>query len=123
MRGIFITPFIDRIIKEKDISIINQCIHILKLWNSRIINIDVRDCKTFDDNILHDLIENLPFKTKIDLTLMLHGSNVTKEGIQSCNQKFEEFKLIENLDLSFCNIDDDIIKIIIEKMLIHYQKL
>jgi Ran GTPase-activating protein (RanGAP) involved in mRNA processing and transport len=54
---------------------------------------------------------------------MLHGSNVTKEGIQSCYQKFEDFKLIENLDLSFCNINDDIMKIIIEKMLIHYQKL
>jgi len=123
LRGIFITPIIDRIIKEKDINIINQCIHILKLSNSRIINIDVRDCKKFDDSLLHDLIENLPFKTIIDLTLMLHGSNVTKEGIQSCYQKFEDFKLIENLDLSFCNINDDIMKIIIEKMLIHYQKL
>jgi hypothetical protein len=123
LRGIFITPIIDRIIKEKDISIINQCIHILKLSNSRIINIDVRDCKKFDDSILHDLIENLPYKTIIDLTLMLHGSNVTIKGIQSCYQKFEDFKLLENLDLSFCNIDDDILKIIIDKMLINYPKL
>ena len=122
LRGIFITPVIDRIIKEKDINIINQCLYILKLSNSKIINIDVRDCIKFDNTLLTNLIDNLPLQI-IDFTLMFHGSSVTRKDLHLCYQKFKYFKYLENLDLSFCNINDDIIKIIIETMLIINQKL
>ena len=51
LRGIFVTPALERIIKDMDVDIntITRCLDIVKAYNTKIIDLDLEDCSRFND--------------------------------------------------------------------------
>jgi hypothetical protein len=106
LRGIFVTPALERIIKEKDFDTITRCLDIVNASNSRIINLFLYDCSRFNDSILIKLADSLP-PTLTNFTLWSTGCSVTVKGINACLEKIVECPQLANLNLEFSNIDDD----------------
>ncbi len=105
LRGIFVAPALERIIKEKDVSTITQCLDIVKASNTSIIDLDLKDCSTFDDDILTKLADSLPL-TLTELKLVSTGSKVTVNGINACLGKILGCPQLVRLYLSWIIIDD-----------------
>ena len=70
LRGIFVIPALERIIKETaDVHTITRCLEIVKTSNARIIELDLRHCSNFDDNLLIKLVDSLPSSTLTEFLL------------------------------------------------------
>jgi hypothetical protein len=106
LRGIFVTPALQRIIKEMDEDTITRCLEIVKASNARMIDLDLKDCSKFDDDILIRLADSLP-PTLTDFRLESIGSAVTVHGMNACLKKIVGCPHLVNLNLEFNNIDDD----------------
>ena len=102
LRGIFVTPALERIIKEKDVSTIRRCLDIVKASNARMIDLD---CSKFDDDLIIKLADSLP-PTVTDFRLESTGSAVTVNGMNACLEKILGIPKLVRLDLS-CNIIGD----------------
>jgi ribosomal protein S13 len=106
MRGIFVAPALERIIKEKDEDTITRCLDIVKASNSRIITLSLSWCSKFDDFILIKLADSLP-PSLTELELTSRRSKVTVNGINACLGKILGFLQLVKLDLGFNCISDD----------------
>jgi len=105
LRGIFVAPGLDRIIKEKDVDTITRCLEIVKASNVRMIYLDLEDCSRFDDDVLMKLTDSLP-PTLTEFSLWSIGSSVTVNGINACLGKIFGCPRLVKLFLSRNNIDD-----------------
>ena len=103
LRGIFVTPALERIIKEKDVSTITRCLDIVKASNAKMIDLD---CSKFDDDLIIKLADSLP-PTLTDFRLESTGSAVTANGMNACLEKIVGIPKLVRLDLSDNSIDDD----------------
>jgi hypothetical protein len=74
LRGIFVIPALERIIKETDIHTITRCLEIVKTSNARIIELDLRHCSNFDDKLLIKLVDSLPSSTLTEFLLSWSAS-------------------------------------------------
>jgi len=106
MRGIFVAPVLERIIKEKDEDTIIRCLEIVKASNSRIINLNLIRCSRFDDDILIKLVDSLPL-TLTYFRLESNKSSVTVNRMNTCLKKIVGIPQLVRLDLLSNNIDDD----------------
>ena len=104
LRGFFVTPALQRIIKEMDVDTITRCLEIVKASNARIIHLDLEVCSRFDDVILIRLADSLPL-TLTEFSLWSRGSSVTVNGMNACLEKILECPQLVMLDLSYNNID------------------
>jgi hypothetical protein len=112
LRGIFVLPALQRIIKEKDgVNSITRCLEIVKASNARIIDLDLKDCSQFDDDMLIKIADSLP-PTLTEFSLWSIGSSVTVNGINACLGQILGCLQLMTLDLSGNNIDDDGAKMI-----------
>jgi len=116
LRGIFVTPALERIIKEKDVSTITRCLDIVKASNARMIDLD---CSKFDDDLIIKLADSLP-PTLTDFRLESTGSAVTVHGMNACLEKIFGCPHLVRLDLSDNNIDDDGAKQIADALKINH---
>ena len=106
LRGIFVSPALQRIIEERDVDTITRCLDIVKVSNAKFIHLALRDCSSFDDDILIKLADSLPpTLTKFSLTSL--GSAVTVHGMNACLGKILGCPQLVELDLSFNNIGDN----------------
>ena len=105
LRGIFVTPGLDRIIKEKDVDTVTRCLEIVKASNIRMIYLDLKDCSRFDDDVLMKLADSLP-PTLTEFSLWSIESAVTVNGINACLGKILGCPKLVRLFLSRNNIDD-----------------
>ena len=131
LRGIFVTPVLERIIREEDVDTITRCLDIVKASNSRIIDLDLKDCSKFDDDILIKLADSLPL-TLTEFTLESSGSAVTVNGMNTCLGKIVGCPQLVKLNLEFNNIDDNGAKHIadalkvndsLEELILSYNKI
>ena len=106
LRGIFVTPALERIIKEKDVDTITRCLDIVKASNTSIIDLNLEDCSRFDDDILIKLADSLP-PTLAEFTLWSVRSALTVNGMNACLEKIFGCPQLVRLDLSCNNIGDD----------------
>ena len=112
LRGIFVTPALQRIIKETDgVNSITRCLEIVKASNARIIDLTLKDYSRFDDDMLIKLADSLP-PTLTEFRLWSKGSAVTVNGINACLGQIVGCLQLMTLDLSGNNIDDDGAKMI-----------
>ena len=119
LRGIFVTPSLERIIKERDVDTITRCLDIVKASNARIIDLYLTNCSRFDDTILIKLADSLP-PTLTEFTLMSEGSEVTANGINSCVGKIIECPQLVRLDFSSNSIDYDGAKVIADALKVNH---
>ena len=105
LRGIFVAPGLERIIKEKDVDTITRCLEIVKASNVRMIYLELNDCSRFDDDVLMKLADSLP-PTLSEFSLWSIGSAVTVNGINECLRKILGCPKLVRLFLSRNNIDD-----------------
>ena len=119
LRGIFVTPALQRIIKEKDVHTIFRCLDIVKASNARFIDLDLRDCARFDDDILIRLADSLP-PTLTRFSLWSTGSAVTVNGINASLRKIFGCPQLVSLVLSCTNIYDDGAKHIADALKINH---
>ena len=106
LRGIFVAPALEKIIKESDVDTITRCFDVFKASNSRMIDLDLEDCSRFDDEILIKLADSLPL-TLTDFTLYSERSSVTVNGINACLGKILGCRQLVKLNLSANYINDD----------------
>ena len=107
LRGIFVTPVLERILKEEDLNSITRCLDILKVSNARIIDLSFKECPRFNDDILIKVIDSLP-QTLTELRISnLEESSVTINGINAYVGKILGCQRLVKLFLSSNNIDDD----------------
>ena len=114
LRGIFITPVLDRIIKYGDVNTITRWLAILKESNARILNLNLVNCSRFNDNLLQKLVDSLPSSSLTELRLCWRGSAVTVNGIKVLIDRLKDCSQLVSLNLSENNIDDDVAKKIAE---------
>jgi hypothetical protein len=106
LRGIFVAPALERIIKEKDVHTITRCLDIVKASNARFIDLHLRDCSKLKDNILIKLADSLP-PSLTEFRLLSGESSVTVNRINACLGKILGCPKLVKLDLSVNNIGDD----------------
>ena len=119
LRGIFVIPALERIIKETDVHTITRCLEIVKTSNARIIDLSLKDCSRFDDELLIKLVDSLP-STLTEFRLWSKGSAVTVNGINDCLGKLFGCLQLVKLDMSGNNIDDDGAKMIADSLKINH---
>jgi hypothetical protein len=119
LRGIFVAPALVRIIKEKDEDTVTRCLEIVKASNARMINLHLKDCSRFDDDILIKLADSLP-PLITEFTLTSRGSSVTVNGINACLGKILGCPKLVKLDLSGNNIGDDGAKAIADALKVNH---
>jgi cell division protein ZapA (FtsZ GTPase activity inhibitor) len=113
LRGIFVLPALERIIKETNINSITRCLEIVKASNARIIDLDLRHCSRFDDNMLIKLADSLPpTLTEFLLTSSVSRAFYCTEGIDVSIRKILGCPHLMRLDLSSHNIGVDVVKMI-----------
>jgi len=115
LRGVFVTPALERIIKEKDIDIISRCLEIVKIYNANVIILDLQYCSRFNDDILMKLTDNLPL-TLTEFSLWSRGSAVTVNGINACVGKLMKYPNLSSLNLTWNNIGDNGAKMIADAL-------
>ena len=81
LRGIFVTPALQRIIKERDVDSITRCLDIVRASTTSIIDLDLQHCSRFDDDILMKLVADSVQPTLTEFTLISRGSLVTINGM------------------------------------------
>jgi len=106
LRGIFVAPALQRIIEWRDVDTITRCLDIVKSSNARMIDLDLRYCSRFDDDLLIKLADSLP-PTLTDFRLESIGSKVTVHGMNACLEKIVGCPHLVNLNLSENRIVDD----------------
>ena len=107
LRGIFVAPALERIIKEKDVDTITRCLDIVKVSNARIIDLDLKDCSRFDEAILIKLANSLPpLLTELKLCNTV-ADVVTVNEINAFLGKIRYCQKLVELDLNSNNIDAD----------------
>jgi len=117
LRGIFVTPALQRIIKETDIDTITRCLEIVKVSNARIIDLDLKHCSRFDDNMLIKLADSLPpTLTEFLLTSSVSRAFYCTEGIDVSVRKIIGCPQLVRLDLSSHNIGVDVVKMIADAL-------
>jgi Leucine-rich repeat (LRR) protein len=104
LRGIFIAPALERIIKEKDVDTITRCLEIVKASNARIIDLYQGKLSKFDDDILIKLANSLPL-TLTEFRLS-SSRRVTVNRMNACLEKIVGCPKLVKLDLSHNDIDD-----------------
>jgi len=119
LRGIFVVPALERIIKEMDVDTITRCLDIVKASNARMIDLDLEDCSRFDDDILIKLADSLPL-TLTEFTLWSVGSALTVNGMNACLEKIFGCPQLVSLVLSCTNIYDDGAKHIADALKINH---
>jgi len=119
LRGIFVLPSLERIIKERDADTITRCLDIVKASNAKIIDLYLYDCSKFNDSILIKLADSLP-TTLTDFTLMSKGSEVTVNRCNACLEKIFGSPNLVRLDLSCNNIDDEGAKLIADTLKVNH---
>jgi len=115
LRGIFVVPALERIIKEMDVDTITRCFDIVKASNARMIDLDLEDCSRFDDDILMNLVHSLPL-TLTEFTLWSVRSALTVNGMNACLEKIFGCPQLVRLDLSCNNIGDEGAKMIADAL-------
>jgi hypothetical protein len=119
LRGVFVTPALERIIKEKDIDTISRCLDIVQAYNANVIILDLQYCSRFNDDILMKLIDSLPL-TLTEFSLWSRGSAVTVNGINLCVGKLMKnlmkYPNLSSLDLTWNNIGDNGAKMIADAL-------
>jgi len=115
LRGIFVVPALERIIKEMDVDTITRCLDIVKASNARMIDLDLEDCSRFDDDILIKLADSLPL-TLTEFTLWSVRSALTVNGMNACLEKIFGCPQLVRLDLSCNNIGDEGAKMIADAL-------
>jgi hypothetical protein len=105
LRGIFVAPALERIIKEKDVDTITRCLDIVKASNTSIIALVLEDCSRFNDDILIKLADSLPL-TLIEFTLSSSRS-LTVNGMNVCLGKILGCSQLVQLGLTLFVIDDN----------------
>jgi hypothetical protein len=80
LRGIFVTPALQRVIKERDVDSITRCLDIVRASTTSIIDLDLQHCSRFDDDLLMKLADSLP-PALTEFTLISRGSSVTFNGM------------------------------------------
>ena len=116
LRGIFVTPSLDRIIKETDVNTITRCLEIVKACNAKTIDLELLRCSRFDDTILIKLADSLP-PTLAEFRLRSKGSEVTVNGMNACLGKILGCPQLVSVDLSRNNIGDDEAKLIADALI------
>jgi hypothetical protein len=106
LRGIFVAPALERIIKERDIDTIKSCLKIVKASNAKIIGLDLLGCTEFNDEILIELVNSLP-PTLAIFRLYSKGSAVTGNTINTCLKNIIKCPQLVRLKLSDNNINAD----------------
>jgi len=119
LRGIFVTPALERIIKERDADTINRCLEIVKVCNARIIDLDLQRCSSFNDIVAINLADSLPH-TLTEFKLLSRGSAVTVNGINTCLRKTMKCPQLEKLSLMINNIGDDGAKVIADALKVNH---
>ena len=115
LRGVFVTPALERIIKEKDIDIISRCLEIVQIYNANVIILDLQYCSRFNDDILMKLTDSLPL-TLTEFSLWSRGSAVTVNGINACVGKLMKYPNLSSLNLTWNNIGDNGAKMIADAL-------
>ena len=106
LRGIFVTPALQRIIKERDVDSITRCLDIVRASTTSIIDLDLQHCSRFDDDILMKLADSLP-PTLTEFTLISRGSSVTFNGMNKSVGQIAQCPQLKKLFLSWNDIVDD----------------
>ena len=119
LRGIFVVPALERIIKEMDVDTITRCLDIVKASNARMIDLDLEDCSRFDDDILIKLADSLPL-TLTEFTLWSVRSALTVNGMNACLEKIFGCPQLVRLNLSSNNIGDDGAKMIADALKVNH---
>ena len=119
LRGIFVTPALQRIIKEKDFDTITRCLDIVRASNTSIIDLDLQYYPRFDDDILMKLADSLP-PTLTEFTLISKGSAVTVNGINASVGQITGCPQLKKLILRWNNIGDDGAKMIADALNGHH---
>jgi len=81
LRGIFVTPALQRIIIERDVDSITRCLDIVRASTTSIIDLDLQHCSRFDDDILMKLVADSVQPTLTEFTLISRGSSVNFNGM------------------------------------------
>jgi hypothetical protein len=106
LRGIFVAPALERIVKERDIGTIASCLNIVKASNAKIIDLDFLGFTEFNNKKLNDLVNSLP-STLAQFTLHSERSAVDGNTINECLEKIIKCPQLVRLNLSYNNINAD----------------